>query len=379
MNRIRVLEVIDKTFLGGGQINLLSLVDSFPETEFEVSVCSAASGPLADEIRRRRIPYYPVDMPHKLQFKTIARLKEIILGNSFDIVHAHGGVAGFYTRCAAGKKRSSYLVHTQHGIHYLHYRNPFLRILYIHLERWLSGLTDAVIFVSESDLETAMKYKLCAPSKANVIKNGIDAEKVAAAAVQAETPADLAGRTRPVIGTVARLHYQKNIPLLLFAADILRRRFPGLTVVIAGDGPERSRLEAMCRRLKIENNVLFLGERRDIPAILAELEVFVLSSRWEGMPYALLEAGAVKRPVVATAVEGIREVIEDGRNGHLVPSGNAEALAEEIRLLLENRKSAEKCGEFLHQDVIRWFSLSRTVEKTRQLYIRLSRGSPGGR
>ncbi len=373
MSRIRILEVIDKTFLGGGQINLLSLADSLPRTDFGISVCCAPTGPLAEEIRRRRIPHYPVDMSHKFRLKTIIQMRNIIQSNAFDIVHTHGGVAGFYTRVAAGKKRSFHIVHTQHGIHYLHYRNPFLKILYIQLERWLSGLTDAVIFVSEDDLKAAMKFKLCAPSKANVIKNGIAAEKVAAAA-KAEPPVKLAGRTGPVIGTVARLHYQKNISILLFAAGILRHSFPGLTVIIAGDGPERSRLEKLSRRLKIKENVLFLGERRDIPALLAEMEVFVLPSRWEGLPYALLEAGAVKKPVAAAAVEGIREVIETGRNGSLVPPGNPEALAAEIHKMLDDKEWAEKLGERLYQDVVRRFSLSRMAEETRDLYIRLAKG-----
>jgi glycosyltransferase involved in cell wall biosynthesis len=378
MNRIRVLEVIDKTFLGGGQINLLSLVDSLSKTEFILSVCSAASGPLAEAVRSRGIDYYPVDMARKFRPETVSQIKSIIQSRSFDIIHTHGGVAGLYARIAAGKAPPCRLVHTQHGIHFLHYRNPLLKRLYIHLDRWLSRRTDAVIFVSQNDLQAAMRYKLCAPPQAKVIHNGIDAETIADAAAQAKEPAELKGRSRPVIGTVARLHYQKNIPTLLSAAAVLRRRFPGITVVIAGDGPERSSLEGICRRLGVEKNVFFLGERHDIPELLNVMQVFVLPSRWEGLPYALLEAGAAKKPVAAAAVDGIREVIESGRNGLLVPEGRPDDLAEAIQRLLDDEESAEMFGEKLYKDVVRKFSLSRMADQTRNLYINLCKSMPAG-
>jgi glycosyltransferase involved in cell wall biosynthesis len=223
-----------------------------------------------------------------------------------------------------------------------------------------------------------MRYKLCAPPQAKVIHNGIDAETIADAAAQAKEPAELKGRSRPVIGTVARLHYQKNIPTLLSAAAVLRRRFPGITVVIAGDGPERSSLEGICRRLGVEKNVFFLGERHDIPELLNVMQVFVLPSRWEGLPYALLEAGAAKKPVAAAAVDGIREVIESGRNGLLVPEGRPDDLAEAIQRLLDDEESAEMFGEKLYKDVVRKFSLSRMADQTRNLYINLCKSMPAG-
>lgn len=371
MKRIKILEVIDKTFLGGGQINLLSLADSLSEEEFDISICTAGSGPLAEEARRRKIPLHPVDMSRRFRFQTVSQMKVLLHGHDFDIVHTHGGVAGFYARSAAGKRRSFRMVHTQHGIHYLYYRNPVLKNLYIRLERWLSKFTDAVVFVSGGDWEQAMKHTLCPPEKAWVIKNGIPVEKMAAAVERARLPAELTERPKPVIGTVARLHFQKNIPLLLAAAVKLRRHFPGLTVVLAGDGPQRSRLENMSRRMGIGRHVLFLGERRDIPALLAGMDVFVLPSRWEGLPYALLEAGAAKKPVAATDVDGIREVIVPERNGLLAGSGDPEALAESIQRLLTDKNWASKLGKQLYQDVLNRFTLSGMAEQTRNLYLRL--------
>ncbi len=105
MKQVRVLEMIDKAFLGGGQINLLSLVDFLPEAEFQISVCTAESGPLVDELKKRGIPHFPAALSRKFRLKTRIRLQRIFQRHHFDIIHTHGGVAGFYARTAAGRDR----------------------------------------------------------------------------------------------------------------------------------------------------------------------------------------------------------------------------------------------------------------------------------
>ena len=151
MSRIRVLEMIDQPFLGGGQITLLSLAKGLDKDKFEVLAASGGGGPLVDELGKLGIPHIPIDFRKSSGPGAVVRIVTALGGAGIDILHTHGGVAGLYGRLAAKKAGIPAVVHTLHGIHYLHYRNPLLKRAFIVLERRLSRSTDAVIFVSQAD------------------------------------------------------------------------------------------------------------------------------------------------------------------------------------------------------------------------------------
>ena len=174
MKKIRVLEMIDQPFLGGGQINLLSLARNLDREKFEVFACSREGGPLVEEIKKNDLQHFPVPFSKRIGSKIVREIKTILIDNKIDILHTHGGIAGFYGRWAAWKCRTPVIVHTLHGIHYLHYRNFLLKHFFIFLERYFSRFTDAVIFVSETDEEKGKKFKLAPEEKMHVIKNGVD-------------------------------------------------------------------------------------------------------------------------------------------------------------------------------------------------------------
>ena len=174
MRKISVLEVIDRSFLGGGQINLLYLAKNLDREKFEVSVCSQNQGPLVDEVKKLGINHYPVSFSKKIDLKIVNELGEILKNQRIDILHSHGGVAGLYGRWAARKYGVPVIVHTLHGIHYLNYRIPFLKYFYIALEKKYSGFTDALVFVSDEDRDEGAAYRLAPGTKMTVIKNGID-------------------------------------------------------------------------------------------------------------------------------------------------------------------------------------------------------------
>ena len=174
MSKIKVLEMIDRPFLGGGQINLLSLASGLDRSKFEVAVCSDWGGALVEELNKRNIPHFPVSIRKRFSRKTVAQITDILKRQGTDVLHTHGGVAGLYGRWAARKRRIPVVIHTLHGIHYLHYRNWALKYVYILLEKKFARITDAVIFVCDSDKNKAEKLGLVPETKSHVIKNGID-------------------------------------------------------------------------------------------------------------------------------------------------------------------------------------------------------------
>jgi len=373
MNKIKVLEVIDKTFLGGGQKNLLNLIDYLDKDRFDVSVCSNPQGHLVDEVKAREISHYPVSMNKRFQRKTIQEMRDLLRKNRFDIIHTHGGVAGFYGRWAARKATKPAVVHTLHGVHYLYYRNLFLKVLYVCLEKLFSKFTDAVVFVSPADLEKGRKLKLAPKKKMRLIENGIDF-RLFQFQSQKEDKKDKPGvKNNPVIGTVARLHRQKNISLLLKAGVEIKKSFPKLKIWVVGDGPLREKLERLNKILDTQDIIDFLGEREEVPHLISEMDIFVLPSLWEGLPYVLLEAAALKKPVIGTEVDGIKEMIDNEKTGLLVSPKKPEELAGAVERLLKNKKWADKMGCDFYQSVKEKHSISSMVQKIQDLYIELYR------
>lgn len=373
MEKIRILEIIDKTFLGGGQVAVLSLAKRLDRERFEVSVCTQEEGALVDEINKNNIKHFPAAFSKAKARKTIREISSVLKDQKIDILHTHGGVAGFFGRWAAHKCKTPIVVHTLHGIHYLHYRNPLLKWLAILLERYLSRFTDALIFVSEGDKREGQKHRLAPSEKMAVIKNGVDFSEYRKIKVNNKVniirELNLES-SKPLVGTVARLHRQKGLIYLIKAVKKMARIFPEVKILIVGEGPLRKKLERKTRRSGLEELILFLGERKDIPSLLSLLDVFILPSLWEGLPFALIEAAALGKPVVATDVDGIRELIRDGETGILVPPKNALRMAQAVISLLQDRQSASRMGKKLKQEICPRYTLSRMTEETQNLYLR---------
>jgi len=372
MEKIRVLEMIDRPFLGGGQINLLSLAKSLDRTKFEVFVCSGGGGPLVDEVKKNKIRHFSIPFSKRIKGKIVNEIASLLEKEKIDILHTHGGVAGFYGRRAAHKSRTPVIIHTLHGIHYLHYRHLFLKKAFIHLERIFSRVTDALILVSDADRKKALAFKLAPESKMYVIKNGIDfAEDKEGRSLENKKREFGFKFSHPIVGTVARLHRQKGLIYFIKAAKKIHQALPKIKIFIVGGGPLRRKLERAARRTGVRSSLVFLGERRDAAEWLSLFDIFVLPSLWEGLPYVLIEASALGKPIVATDVDGVKEIIEDEKTGILIPPRNPERLAETIIRLLREKDYALKLGERAKKTIPPKYTLKKMVEETQNLYLEL--------
>jgi glycosyltransferase involved in cell wall biosynthesis len=238
------------------------------------------------------------------------------------------------------------------------------------LDRWTNWLVKQNVCVSQGVADFSIQEVGLQPAKTTVIPNSVDVEPFASA-----EPADLAllglRPADPVVLTVGRLEEQKGVTHLLQGAALVLQSFPSCQFLIVGDGSERRSLEAQADSLGIANSVRFVGARGDLPGLYRASSVFVLASLWEGMPNALLEAMAASLPVVATSVEGSREIVEDHRTGLLVPRANGEELAKAICVLLSDHKLATSFGFAAQCHVREYFANDRMVAAYQSLYRRL--------
>lgn len=353
-DRPRLLILITLAEIGGAQTYLAHLLPGVTG-ELDVTVAAYGPGPLAAiareagaryvELRHVRRPISPLH--DVLGLLELIRLCRRLQPN---IVHANSSKAGILGRLAAWIARVPARIFTAHGWAFAAYTGPTAKA-YLWADRALAPLTTATICVAENELRLGAAARTCDVRRTVVIHNAVDVG-AAPRASPANDPA--------VVLSVGRLKYPKDTRTLLEAAE----RVPGeWRLDLVGDGPDRPELEP-----RAPANVRFLGERHDVPQLLAAASIFVLSSRSEGFPISVLEAMAAGLPVVASDVGGIAEQVEHEVTGLLVPRGDSAALASALRRLVEDPELRRRMGEAGHARAAQSFDLPAFREAHLRLY-----------
>lgn len=349
MCKLRVLLAIDEASLGGGQTHVLLLAKYLDRANFGVEIATKETGWLVDEVRKLGAIVHPIDIANNLSWKSYQSVRQLFADRKFDVVHTHGGTAGFWMRLGAiGLKSKPILVHTYHGLHYLNFSQALNRsisqrlkgIIFKQIDRVLLTYTDRIICVCRSDYDKAIDVGVAHPDRTSIVYNGIEIDKFSHPLgnenerhQHRNSARQLFGidPTEFIFGNVGRLHEQKGHEYLL-------RAFAKLDncsrLAIVGDGELRDELILLADELKISDRVLFLGARNDVSEFLAAIDTFVLPSLWEGQPIALLEALASGKLCIASNVNGIPEII-NGVNGYLVPPQDINALATAMKLAID--------------------------------------------
>lgn len=226
-------------------------------------------------------------------------------------------------------------------------------------QHWAYKAAHAVV-ANSSAARAQLERENVGADKLRLIPNGLDLSRF--------TPRPPRSVRRRVV-MVANLRPEKGHDTLLAAAPRILAHFPDATFTLAGDGPRRAPLEALARELGVASRVRFLGECRDVAPVLAEGDLFVLPSRSEAFPNALIEAMAAGLPVVATDVGGIPEVVRPGDNGQLVPPDDPGALAGAVMALMDDPETAARLGRSAREDVERHYSIDRMVRRFEDLYL----------
>ena len=376
--RPRVTLVVTRLNVGGAARQIRLLHAGLAERGFEPFVVSgregAREGRLAvDGPNAAVIPSLVREMRPLDDVRAFRSIERLLREQRPSVVHTHLAKAGTLGRVAARRSGSPVLVHTFHGHVLRGYFSPAVSRVYLEVERRLASRTDALVAVSQHVRDELLELGIGRPERWRVIPVGIELEAYAdtgsmeAARARFDLPA-----TGPLIGVVGRLVPIKDLETFLRTAARIAASHPDAAFVVAGDGELRRALEARARSL-LGDRVWFLGWVQDLPALYAALDVVVLTSRNEGTPVSLIEAGAAGRPVVATRVGGVSEVVDEGVTGWLVSPANDVALAARIAGLLDRPEEAAAFGVAAKALVAGRFSAAKTVEAHAELYRELSK------
>jgi glycosyltransferase involved in cell wall biosynthesis len=367
VRKLRVLTLVDKPTVTGGAERLAAVVAmKLDPARFESVLCASrqTDEPLLDrELEEAGIGVLALGRRSTLDLLAWRPLVSV-LRDGVDVVHAH--MFGSNVWGTVLGRLSGVPVVVAHEHTWSFQGRPLRRFLDRELvARW----ADVFVAVSGEDRRKMIEVEGVDPAKIRLIPNGIPSPANGAVTdVRAELGIESGV---PVLGVVCELRAQKALEVLFEAAALLLAEFPTLKVLVAGDGPERARLEEVARRLGVADTVLFLGIRRDVPAVLAAVDVAVLSSDYEGSPLSVMEYMAAAKPVVSTRVGGVPELVREDVHGLLVEPRDPEALAEAVTRLLRDPALAKRLGAEGRQRQQREFSLEAMVRRIEDLYEEL--------
>ena len=342
---LHVCHMIGGEQWAGAEVQMAHLLSGLARyEELDLSAILFADGRLAQHLRQSRIAVHVVDEAGAGRIGLVRRVASALRSRPVDILHTHGykgNVIGALTGRWAGVRS---FVRTAHGR-----MEPWEGIdrpkmnLYAALDHLVDRYAvDRVIAVS-SDLYQDLASRLPA-GRVALIRNGIDPRRVEAIVQPRELRQQLGlAQENPLFGTVGRLTPVKGLEYFLQAARRILVLLPDAQFLIVGEGPLQPELQRRARELGIERAVSFLGFRPDVPDITNMLDVFVMPSLHEGLPLALLEAMVLGKPIVASAVGGIREVLHDPR-GWLVPPGDVGALQDACLEALAAARNGSRAG-----------------------------------
>ena len=374
--RIKVLHISKMKGVSGSENHLLTLLAGLDKQRFEVALCILAESrhlPLLQDYRKTLAQTdVAVSMlvTHKyFDVKVFLTLKRYIAQGQFQIVHTHLIHADVYGTLAAKLAGVPVIVSSRHN------DDRFRRYkVLVWLNRLLARWHAKIIVISDWVGRFLQEVEGIPGDKIVRIHYGLQPETITAQAdphyVRQQLQIPEGG---PVIGTIGRLTAQKGHPYLLQAIAKVKAQFPELRVVILGDGELRAELEQQATNLGVETNVIFTGYRNDAIKLLSGFDFFVFPSLWEGFGLVLLEAMALKKAIVASAVSAIPESVLDGQTGILVPPQDADRLAEAILKLLQDRSLANRMGEAGYEYLQQQFTVSKMVSATENLYTELCR------
>lgn len=366
---IRLAQLITELDPGGAERVVYELATGLDPKRFLQVVVSLkpADGQIAEELAGSGVRVLSVGMRTKLDFFALWRLERILKEEAVQMLHTHLFHADILGRLAAAKAGVRAVISTAHVV------EGRFRPWRHWVERATSHLVDAEVCVSEAVRRYMLEHGCMPVEKLRVIWNGVDPARFAGPFDRASIRRSLGIRgDEPLLLSVGRLRRQKGHDIALRAFAIISGRMPSARLLVAGDGPERKRLERLVRRLGLEGRACFIGQRRDVPELLAAADCVLMPSRYEGFGLAVAEAMAAGRPVVASRVDSLMELIEDGVSGLLVEPEDPQALAEGALKVLGSSSLAQSLGARGKARVVERFTLQAMLKAHEELYEMLA-------
>ena len=373
--RLRLAQVVTRMDIGGVPDHVRTLIAELHD-EFDISlVCGEIDDQHRDALQRMNVDIHIIPFRRLLSLgtdiKTFRALLKLFRTQRYDVVHTHMSKAALIGSSAAMWARIPVIVNTAHNLGFIALPRRVLRGLFWLYDFMLFRATmDAVITVSAKVRNRIVETRLFPSARVFSVHNGIDLAKMSVSADEAKaTRRALGGAPDEVlIVSVARLVWFKGLDTLVAAMPALLTKCPKVRIVIAGEGPLRAELAAQAKALGVADRFIMVGERRDVPALLAAADIFVLPSVSEGLPISIMEAMASGKPVVATDVGGVAELVADKQTGFLVPAQRPELLADALSKFAADPGLRAGMGNKGLERISTEFSAGTMAKRTAEIY-----------
>jgi len=377
----KVLHPITRLIIGGAQENTMLTADYLDRNLWQVDILSGpqtgSEGSIIDEVCRRKISLF---LEHSLvreihplkDMIALFRLARFMKKHQYDIVHTHSSKAGIIGRWAAWVAGVPVIIHTVHGWGHHDHQHPWVRKVYISLEKLSLKITDKLVAVSGKNILKGLSDGIGQKNNYTVIRSGIELERFGHPHVDQSTmrkqlniPSDAI-----VIGTVMRLSPQKAPLDFIEAATILAQKLKKVYFVLVGDGPLHDAVVKKAQENNIEKQFIMTGLRRDIPELMNCFDIFVLPSLWEGLPRVIPQAMASGVPVIATKIDGSAEIIQSELNGVLVAPGKPHDMADAVMRVLQDSAFRNRIIRAA-LETTKEYSAQKMVERIETMYLEL--------
>jgi len=382
IQKVRLTQVITRLIVGGAQETAIETCKYINSSRFDAGIISGPQtgpeGELISAVQKSDIPLTIIDElvrepAWKKDFAALGKLIRLFRASKPHIVHTNSSKAGILGRWAAKFANVPVIVHTVHGWGHTTHKTALSRMLFTFLERATAPITDRLIVVSHLNAERGLQDGIGKKDQYITIHSSIDLDPFL------QCPGD----SRPLkqnlginpdallVGTVGRLSKQKNPLDFVRVAEQVKKHVPEAQFIFVGDGPLRAETEQLVAQSNFSQDVFLPGIRNDIPALLNCMDVFIMTSLWEGLPRVIPQAMATGRPVVANAVDGVCEIIQEGENGFLIPPRDTSLMAQRIVRLLQDASQRKKMGETGRRTATTGFSVWDMISRLETLYEEL--------
>ncbi|MGB2551773.1 glycosyltransferase [Campylobacter sp. MOP51] len=357
---MKILFITLRSDHGGGPKHIDLLLENL-SFDFEIFIACPQDKPYYEKWQRMFKIKDMFILPHrKFDLKKFFILYKFVKTNKIVLIHSHGKGAGIYSRLLKILYPQVKIVHTLHGLHIDQY-SYFKKKMYILTEKILSKFTDKFINVSNGERLVCLNLNLYPFYKSNVVYNGI---YPLTKEFSAKDKLELSNKT--VISTITRFDYAKNMLLAYEIANKFRDN-KSIIFVWIGDGDDKEILERISKQKKL--NILFVGFTDQIPLYLSATDIYLSTSRWEGMPYALIESQSLGIPIIATDVIGNNEVVVDGKNGFLFKDRHT--AYDCINILIKDKIIYSDFSEDAIRNFYEKFYIGIMVKKIEDIYKNL--------
>jgi glycosyltransferase involved in cell wall biosynthesis len=369
---IKILYILEATS-GGTQKHVIDIAKKIDKSEFQLDIIYSTDRNKNFVQESKGIFNNTIGLPIKrsasfTDISNIIKMRKIILENNYDIVHCHSTKAGYVGRLAAFVSRHPNIIYSPHGFMFCDNRILMKRFLYLKMEKYLGYVTQKLVAVSGSERDIAIEHNIVPNKKIITLYNSIDPSDFDDFTYINRITEKIKEGSEIILGTVGRLYYQKDPITLIKSFKIINNRFPNTKLVMVGDGPLEQVCIKLIDKLGLKSKIDLTGYQKNSKAYYKIFDIFMLSSHYEGLPYALLEAMSMGIPSIGTNVVGIKDLILNGRTGYLAEEEDYNGLADAVINLLSNPQIMSEFSENAKNITRENFNFNNGIKEYQEFY-----------